>query len=60
VVYFSQGDKKQARPYFQQAYDIFNRFFGEKHLDTQMAKRWLEACISIMEGGADSEPGDKS
>ncbi len=39
------------RSSFKQAYDIFNRFLGEQHLDTRMAKEWLDRCTEMQKEG---------
>ncbi len=42
--YFALGDLKRARPYLEQAYRIFNKFFGEQHPSTVTVKENLDAC----------------
>jgi len=42
--YFSIHKKKQAKRYFQEAYDIFRRFLDPDHPSTKTAEKWLRAC----------------
>ena len=44
-VLYAQGDMSEARKYFQRAVDIFSKFLGSGHANTQTARRWLRSCI---------------
>jgi tetratricopeptide (TPR) repeat protein len=44
AAYFDQGQKDKAKPYFERAYAIFKKFFGDEHPHMKTVKKRLEDC----------------
>jgi hypothetical protein len=44
AAYFDQGKTTKSKPYFERAYAIFKKFFGDEHPNTKVVKGNLEEC----------------
>ncbi|NIN42543.1 MAG: hypothetical protein GTO66_11425 [Candidatus Aminicenantes bacterium] len=44
VISLQQGQKEKAKAYLEQAYAIWDKFFGPEHPHTKVVAGWLEEC----------------
>ena len=44
AAYFSLGQRETAKGYFEEAYAICKKFFGDEHPHTKVVAEWLEYC----------------
>jgi hypothetical protein len=42
AAYFNLGERERAKDHLEEAYGIFNRFFGPEHPDTKNVAQSLE------------------